>query len=205
MKIKIRISKILQIGLLLTFFLPFFPTGCEEKKAVETASYQIQNDSLNEIETIIESQSNINDTLIENKKINEIDKPKEEITISEKISSKSKILKMLLRPNNNYSGIATIIDFFSLIEFGYGLGIGIVLFLFALIVKFKDFNSIFLYLNLTGILMIIISKSPFNFFNDDKLWGYWVCLICGLIIMIYDIFILYESKKSNKTIAQHHL
>jgi hypothetical protein len=35
MKTRIRYSKLLQIGLLLTFFLPFFPQGCEQKQAVE--------------------------------------------------------------------------------------------------------------------------------------------------------------------------
>ncbi|HEY6915931.1 MAG TPA: hypothetical protein VI413_14735 [Paludibacter sp.] len=205
MKNSVKYSKILQIGLLLTFFLPFFPHGCEPKKAEEMSmsdSTQVIIDSASQERSKLilanKQSDSIKTTAIENVSDTKdqspnIDSDKE---LTTKISQKSSILKLLLRPNDNYTGIASLIDFFSLVEFGYGLAIAFILWLISLITKLKDFNSIFLLINIIGLAFLSVSHS-LNVFNDRRLWGFWVCLIWAVAMIIYDSIILFKRKKNN--------
>jgi hypothetical protein len=66
MKTRIKYSRILQIGLLLTFFLPFFPQGCEPKKVEEPPtpdSTVITADSLKQDSSQLAKQKEKSDTL----------------------------------------------------------------------------------------------------------------------------------------------
>lgn len=185
MKTSVKYSKILQIGLLLTFFLPFFPQGCEPKKAEEMSvpdSTEVVIDSAAQDRSRLildnEPSDSIKTTVIKNvsdtkDQSHDTDSDK---GLTAKISQKSAFLKLLLRPNNNFTGIASLIDFFSLVEFGYGLGIAFILWLISLIIKLKDFNNIFLLINIIGLVFLSVSHS-LNVFNDRRLWGFWVCLI----------------------------
>lgn len=207
MKTRIKYSRILQIGLLLTFFLPFFPQGCEPKKVEEPPtpdSTVITADSLKQDSSQLAKQKEKSDTLktvvFENTTQN-TDKTKttnEDNELSTKISQKTTFLRFLLRPNNDYTGIASIIDCFSILEFGYGLGIAFILWLIALIVKIKDYNNIFILLNIVGLLFMFWTHSMYNIMSEKRLWGFWVCLIWSVIMIIYDAIILLEIEKEQK-------
>jgi len=208
MKTVIRYSKLLQIGLLLTFFLPFFPQGCEPKKAEEAPNV---DSTIVAVDTVRQDSSDLAqgnkqaDTLktaaVENTAHN---KDKSEVTtddseLSTRFSKKSTILKFLLRPDNNYTGIASLIDCFSLLEVGYGLGIAFILWLIALIVKLKDYNNIFILLNIVGLVFMFGSHS---ILSEKRLWGFWVCIFWCAAMILYDSIILLKIRKErNKTSA----
>ena len=207
MKTSIKYSKILQIGLLLTFFLPFFPQGCKPKRAEEAPSTDttfVSVDTLKQENIALIQQNKQSDTtkaaIFENSTqiTNKTEVEEEGNELSTKISNKSPILKLLLRPNDNYTGIGSLIDFFIYLEFGYGLGIAFILWLIALIVKLKDFNNIFVVINIIGLMFLSVSHS-LNIFNDKRLWGFWVCLIWSAIMIIYDSIILLKIRKERKT------
>jgi len=207
MKTSIKYSKILQIGLLLTFFLPFFPQGCKPKQAEEapnTDTTVVSVDTLRQENIALIQQSEQSDTtktaISENstQSTNKTEVEEEGNELSTKISNKSPILKLLLRPNDNYTGIGSLIDFFIYLEFGYGLGIAFILWLIALIVKLKDFNNIFVVINIIGLMFLSVSHS-LNIFNDKRLWGFWVCLIWSATMIIFDSIILLKIRKERKT------
>ena len=211
MKTVIRYSKLLQIGLLLTFFLPFFPQGCEPKKAEEAPNV---DSTIVAVDTVRQDSSDLAqgnkqaDTLktaaVENTAHN---KDKSEVTtddseLSTRFSKKSTILKFLLRPDNNYTGIASLIDCFSLLEVGYGLGIAFILWLIALIVKLKDYNNIFILLNIVGLVFMYGTHSMYNIMSEKRLWGFWVCIFWCAAMILYDSIILLKIRKErNKTSA----
>jgi hypothetical protein len=206
MKTSIKYSKILQIGLLLTFFLPFFPLGCNPKQAEEapnTDSTVVFVDTLRQENIALIQHSEQSDTtktaISENstQSTNKTEVEEEGNGLSTKISNKSPILKLLLRPNDNYTGIGSLIDFFTYLEFGYGLGIAFILWLIALIIKIKDFNNIFVVINIIGLMFLSVSHS-LNIFNDKRLWGFWVCLIWSVTMVIYDSIILLKIRKVRK-------
>ncbi len=205
MKTEIKLSKLLQIGLLLTFFLPFFPSGCESKKAEEVtnqdtafvAADTLRQDSIKQTDQTLDSDT-ITTTENTNQKSDTTKTATEDSNLSTKISKKSTVLKLLLRPNNNYTGIASLIDCFSLLGFGYGLGMAFILWIIALIVKLKDFNNIFILLNVVGLILMFYSHSISNIFNDERLWGFWLCICWSVIMTIYDCIILFKLRKLAK-------
>lgn len=206
METSIKYSKILQIGLLLTFFLPFFPQGCKPK---QTEDVHMSDSTFVFIDTLrqesialtqqVQQPDTTNSAIYENSSQNTNNNEVEEEGngLSTKISKKSMILKLLLRPNGNYTGISSLIDFFSALKIGYGLGIAFILWLIALIIKLKDFNNIFVFINVIGLICLTISDS-LNPFNDTRLWGFWVCLIWSTIMIIYDIIILLKIRRERQ-------
>ncbi len=205
MKTEIKLSKLLQIGLLLTLFLPFFPSGCEPKKAEEVTNQDtafvaidtLRQDSIKQTDQRLDSDT-ITTTENTNQKSDTTKTATEDSNLSTKISKKSTVLKLLLRPNNNYTGIASLIDCFSLLGFGYGLGMAFILWIIALIVKLKDFNNIFILLNVVGLILMFYSHSISNIFNDERLWGFWLCICWSVIMTIYDCIILFKLRKLAK-------
>lgn len=119
--------------------------------------------------------------------------PDREEELSKALSEKSPILKAILRPNDNYTGMASLIDFYSVFVLGYGLGIAFVLWIIALIIKLKDFNNIFILMNFVGLVCMSLSSSP-NIFVNKRLWGFWFCLIWCLLMIIYDLLLLKKLK-----------
>lgn len=210
MKKKIKLSIVLQIGLLFTFFLPFFPPGCmkkvEEAPAVDSTTVDsaivavdtVYNDSLSVDSTALvqEQVDTLKTATIANSEQNthNPESNHDNGELSERLSAKSKILKAILRPNDNYTGVAVFIDLFSFLQFGYGLAIAFILWLISLIIKLKDFNNIFIFINVLGTILLCFSHSLQIFSPDKRLWGFWVCLIWSILIIIYDYFILKKTK-----------
>jgi len=205
MKTSIRYSKLLQIGLLLTFFLPFFPQGCEQKQAVEAPmidSTVVAADAVRQDSIVLTAKNEQADTLktgalgntTQNTDKTGVTTDDNELSI--RISKKSAFLWLLLRPNNNYTGIASLIDCYSIMEFGYGMGIAFILWFIALIIKVKDYNNIFILLNILGLVFMYGTHSLFYIMNEERLWGFWVCIIWSSIMIIYDTLILLKIRRN---------
>jgi hypothetical protein len=241
MKVKIKISRILQVALLFTFFLPFYPEGCDGGKKAQEAKAKSDSiahvdsiahaDSLKLVDSLLRVNPKINlDSLykaqnkrvritdsinniqkrstysIQNKKSTSVIKPDsanqnnsdENSGISKRLSQKSKLLKLVLRPKDGYSGIGFILDeFIAYIVMG-GTITGFMFFLIAFIIKIKNFNNIFYLCNIIGLIMTFFNNpSTFTFFiGEGKLWGYWICIFFGIIMIAYDSILLWKLKKN---------
>ena len=210
MKKKINYSIILQIGLLLTFFLPFFPHGClkpeqaapaTDSVAVDTAHIVADSTSIDNSSTIdstslvknIEETDSVKSDSIYNSSHNTNNPSNEDKELSLILSNKSIILKCLLRPNNNYTGIATLLDTIGLFQYGFSLGLAFILWIISLVIKLKDFNNIYLFINILGTVLLFFSH-PLTICGDNKLWGFWVCLVWSILMTVYDLYILKKQK-----------
>lgn len=202
MKNKTAFSKWLQVLVLLTFLLPFFPKGCEPKKAEEaphvdsiqvakdTAGAGIAADSSSQlaIDSTNEDTTKVKTTSVANNE----DKDNDE-SPSEMISKKFKFLTPVLRPSGNYSGIGFTIEsiqYFML----FGTGLAFLLFVIGLIVKLKDYNSILHLVNDLGLIFLLFAYGG-NPLNQHPLWGYWVCLAFVIVMVVYDTVRQFRSKK----------
>lgn len=200
MKTQKRISILLQTVLLLTFLLPFFPEGCTEKKAEPASNVPADSTCVaSQVDTLAEhvidkvSKVNIDSATIGTQSYTS----NQDSTLTQKISAKSNVLKILLRPDEKYTGIGYLIEMSFYWQLGIGLAIAFILWIISLIIKCKDFNNIFQLNNLIGLIMFFISKSGFNITNDSRLWGFWVCFTLGLVMFVYDTFVLLRQKKKD--------
>lgn len=198
---KFNISKYLQVGLLFCFLLPFFPQGCQQKMEESSIENTVDEESIDEEIVDEEIEDNAENTMesfplnAENK--NEIDtetEEKNEEVPSMRIAQKSNLLRYVLRPNDNYTGVATLIDLIPFINLGYGLGIAFILFFLALVIKFKDFNNIFILLNVLGLIFLSFSHST-DLFSSKRLWGFWFCLAWCVLMIMYDLILLKKIKQ----------
>ena len=238
MKAIVQISRFSQIILLLTFFLPFFPKGCGDSNSCSAREKffadSIKADSIRHefVDSILRVHPNANiDSFlnVRNKDLPKVDsvnfkENSDSITsqtdtinqknnsdkteLSKKLSLKSKFLGILLRPNDNFTGIGFMIDAFLAYLLFFGVWTSFLFFILGLVLKFKDFNSIFILINIVAWILLLFTNPRTNLnlneidmnIWEDKLWGYWVSLGFGLILIIYDSIILVQIKK-NKTSA----
>jgi hypothetical protein len=213
MRNQIRISKYLQVLVLLTFLLPFFPKGCEQKKSDE-AMVMKQIKEVKPVVTVSETENGaaVNGGLLQPNKtfpsdsisidslmtLSEEATPKSEkqLTMTEKLSAKSPLLKLILLPSTNYSGLGYVMDMLES-SIGYanqfGVVIGFMFLLLGLIIKLKDFNNLFMFFNALAIPMVFVTK-PMLFAGSTRLWGFWVCLGLMVIMLAYDLYVLVTKK-----------
>ena len=72
--------------------------------------------------------------------------------------------------------------------------------------KFKTYGCLFHYVNLAAFIFLLFSNSITDYGNthgnlnfiEDKLWGFWICVSIGILLIIFDSFILIKMRK-NKT------
>jgi hypothetical protein len=123
----------------------------------------------------------------------------DEEDLSERLSNKSSILKFLLRPNDNYTGIGYTLDVFQKL-FGFGVAISFILLIIGLIIKIKDYNNIFHFINSVALIILFLTKPAL--YTDSKLWGFWVCLTLGFVLLAYDTVVLILIKKNRKKLKE---
>jgi hypothetical protein len=202
MKNKTAFSKWLQVLVLLTFFLPFFPKGCESKKAEEAPkadSIKVATKKTTENITVDSSkQLAIDTTNIDtvNVKTTSAATNENKVTdesLSETIMKKYKFLTPVLRPAGNYSGIGYVIDSIQYFVL-FGAVLAFLLFIIGLFVKLKDYNSIFHLVNDMALISLIFAYGS-NPLNPKPLWGYWVCMALAVIMVVYDTIRMFKSKK----------
>jgi hypothetical protein len=225
MKTKVRISKIISILILLSFLLPFYPSGCAGlgPSAAEKAE-KAKNDSI----AVAAKEETIKDSLasigILNKDsleaaINKAGKKdsctccateakdslstpsgssnSNDFTITDRLAKSSKIAKVLLRPNNNYSGLGFLIDYFlAWISYSGTIIAFICLVVVLCLKKSFDKNRIVINsLNFINILLLYFANNP-EIFLDVRLWGFWICFSLAIMVAIFDLVITIKSKKA---------
>jgi len=187
-----KINLLIHLIVILTFMLPFFYIGCEREKQNEVVP---TNDTL--VETFIEPKNEVvptNDTLVET-----ITDPKNEMTkeksLSEAIAIEYPIFRYILTPREEaLSGLAVIINYFTFANFLFMFVLAFTV-LISVLSKLleKQALKIFLFIDTVSLILLIFSESPA--WNNDKLFGYWVCMIFILLLVLHDIYRIKITKR----------
>ncbi len=188
-----RKSVLFQVGLLLTFLLPFYHQGCQDEVSKEN--------SVEEVSIGIDSISLNKDSVIVNKNTDSIVKPivnieDNKITSSDLVEKENTTLyEQLLKPNGNHTGIAYILEAgLSMLIYSSPL-YSFIFLIFGLVLKFRNFNLNFKWINLLGFLFHLLS--PFLLVGGilgDILWGYYICTIWWIAMLANDYYILNKNK-----------
>jgi len=186
-----RISIVLQVLIVFSCLLPFYPTSCSQKQIESKLA-----DSIAVLDTFAVNSNQ--DTILESLDTASIfsdnmqSDTANEIKLTDELAAKSKLYKMILRPNNNYSMLGFIID--NLESLFYGLA-AFVLILLILIIILKAFGYILLsvIINISCLLMLLFYNPMFLL--GRKLWGSYVMMSLLLITIILDIYIWRKSKQ----------
>lgn len=192
------ISKALQIVVLVSFFLPFFPKGCESKQAENTPAkattiVEPDNTAIDTTTALVDT-CNIDtavQTVPQNASKNTVEH--DDGSLSSAISKNVPALKPVLRPSDNFSGLGMALDIFQYFQI-LGVAFALLLFVVGLIIKLRDFNSAFHITNILALFFLTFAQSS-NVFYPAKLWGYWVCLCLSVGLVIYDTFLILKGKQ----------
>jgi len=201
MKKDLLFSKLIHALLIMSFILPFFFTGCEQKEEIVTASenefYKI--DSSNSITDANADTSSIliNESINTNTETRENNNDNDESSFSEELSKNNKLLEFILTPNENtYTGFGTIVDTFPYFSF-FSITISFIILLITFISKIIESNhtkSIVLNEVISLIFLIMTNKGVFA---EKKLYGFWITIILFVIIIFYDYYLLTTKRKDN--------
>jgi len=205
-----KISRYLQIILLLTFFLPFFPSGCIESSYEDSVdSLEVTEAPVSQIDSSCTDSSYITDTslsinpgidtltvdsLKDKSRSHDTSSNSAKETISDNLIKRVSFLKYFLKFDYKYSGIGYIIDTILLMVIGFGIIISFVLWLIGLFLKNKG-NKWFHVLNIAGLLLFYITNPIVVGFYNQKLWGYWVCFWWAVAMIILDLYIFFKMRK----------
>jgi len=181
------------------FLLPFFYDSCTNEKKPEEAFIDTSVVVV-PVGTTLDSMSQKNNS-VDSTKITSIDTTATEPTnqkdelLSETIIKKYPILEPILIPDTGiHTGLATIINTIKFLSL-FVATITFLLLSIGLLAKLIDKNAVktFLLLEICAIGFLLIACPPF--FGHDKLWGYWLCILCMSTITILDAYIVYKQKR----------
>jgi hypothetical protein len=217
MKINLRISKIINILLLTSFLLPFYPTACGTSKAQKAeiakqdsiaiaAKEQAILDSIAALEnmkadSIVSSKAEIirtsKDSICNTSKVDSTNNIKS-LTTTDKLKG-NKLIYNILRPNNHYSGIGYIIDLFFQYVGYCGTMTAFLLIIISLMLKTSYQLNKFIVINFMNIISLILMYFTQNFGDiaDEKLWGFWICFFLMISQTITDLGVTIKNKNSH--------
>jgi uncharacterized membrane protein len=184
--------------------LPFFYDSCSNEKKPENISADSAAVVI-PVDTLIEDSILQNNNSTDSTKLISIDTTVLEPTnqkdefLSETIIKKSPILKLILTPNKNtYTGLATIINTIPFVSL-FASTITLLLLLIGLLSKLIDKKAIkiFLILEICAATFLFIA-SPYMIFDYEILWVYWMCMVCIIVLILIDAYILYKQKRKEK-------
>lgn len=181
------------------FLLPFFYDSCSNEKKPEDASadstamvipVDTLTDSISLKNTLLNSAntSTIDTTTVESKN------QKDEL-LSETIIKKYPIFTPILIPSTGtHTGLATIVNTFQYVCL-FAATIAFLLLLIGVMAKLIDKKAIkiILLLDVFATAFLFIACPPF--FGHDKLWGYWLCIVCISMLTILDAYIVFKKTK----------
>ena len=111
---------------------------------------------------------------------------------------KHSFLKPVLEPYDGHSGIGFMIDYWFCFIYLFGVYVSFLLSLFVFLFKLIDYNRYLvsnIIISLSGFIFLFNTYgSSFNY--GSYLWGYWVCLLIWILLLIFDIIILGLVKKN---------
>lgn len=216
--------KLLQIILILTFFLPFFPQGCENKeqqqeqeyldslrvadsinlvisrKSVDSrdidSTFQNVNEKKMDTNGLVSSQPKLsNSDAIPTARESNSKSDESNDSYSQEFSKGNKILKLLLRPGKNVTGIAYVIDTFLDVINYFGITIAFLLWIVALLLRLTN-NSGSITFNIVGLILFYFTGFYSTFTNTStELWGYWVTFSFAALIIVLETVKLIRNKK----------
>jgi hypothetical protein len=200
-----RLSRLLQIGLLLTFFLPFFrqcsPLTGQSEREIEIMRNEDSLKTVAFIDSIksVNPNCNIDSALEARFNPYQTDSVKNDtLTIEKKGKSEDcivyKWIKRILNPNDNISGVGYFVSTIVWIIYYGGTSLALILWIIASILKFKK-RKLFHTINITGLILFFltyIDKVHYEF----KLWGYWVCFIWAILMIVLDLIIEIKDRKN---------
>jgi hypothetical protein len=174
----IKLTKLIQALLLVAFLLPFTPESCSTPKHNIISENSTQGDPANQKQA----------QKLKAKKYSET-------PVSERIIATVPVLKPVIRPNNNFSGIGYMLDNYSFFTNFSAIYLSFFVTLLGLLVLLlRDMHNrmVFTVLSLTGFLSLLV-------FNSDQslgtpLWGYDVALSLYLIQAILALYIYMKGQ-----------
>ncbi len=205
-------SKLLHLFCIFCFLLPFFFTGCDSSESsLPVDSTSIDKTSIdtlrNDIVSSVDS-SKLKSSLKEDSTTKEIEKSYEKIStesdkkdksLTMEICDKYSFFKLVLMPEKDtYTGFGSVINLIPHIPF-YSIMIAFIFLLFGLIIKFIEKESLKINFLVDLIIVLCLILSVGIGFNSESLWGYWFALGVHSILLLFDLYILIDSK-SKKTI-----
>lgn len=197
-----KLNLVIHCIVILTFLLPFFYTGCgraEDNQGVSIATDSLATDSVatEVFENQPDSSNTIsNDTLI-NKDITNISSKDtlSDKSLSIRLAYKYPFLKIILTPKDEeVSGLGVIINYCEYIPFLLMLVLSftIIISLISKIIE-KQALKLFIFIDSLSFILLIFSASPA--WNNERLWGYWVCLTSIMLLVIHDIYKIKITKR----------
>ncbi len=196
MKIHQKLAQAIRILTLCAFALPFFYTGCMEKKdeaggeAIIDSTAAVVEEPL---KTEIDSSSTATDTTVAVVQKDTIDT--KERTLSSELSLKYSLLRPFLESKEcTFSGLAmavNVIPFLGTIAFF----VAFLLFVMGLIIKYFDSKAIIsVFIIDSTALAFLLVANPASF-NWERLWGAWVCYVLAILLVFYDLFFILKKTK----------
>ena len=214
-----RISKLLNVLVLLTFLLPFFYTGCSpsaeeisEKAKMDSiriadslsqlpnyVDTSLQTINVEELKSVDFSQNFtiVCDTILNNQEEVKISSSKSEKdkSFSDKIIEKYAFLKPILIPKTStYTGLGVVVNLLEFFGF-ISLFLSFIILFINFLIKYIDKKSIRTIVLLdVFILLGIYFSTGFCLWGCQELWGYWVSVTFASILLIFDLYVLVLEK-----------
>jgi hypothetical protein len=186
--------------------MPFFYTGCESRpalgttEAMETSTDNSPSDSMNIVDTSYTESITIDSTILDsgNSKSQENTKSMDDETLSRQLSIRARFFKMLLEPEEyRYTGLGAVVNTLPYIAY-YSIFNAFVLIFSSLLIKlFKPIiNLSLLTIEVLGFLFLFMSQ--FWDWNNEILYGYWITLSLIFLIILIDMVLFYQNRKTLK-------
>jgi hypothetical protein len=214
MKNLIRTSNILQVILFLSFFLPFFKscdTDVSKQKEMEEELLKSKIDSTQLMDsTNIVIDSTQNNVLINNPSAIEklrIPDQKASSNLTDSLCKNNRTIATLLRPNNDYSGMGYILDYFKFYFLQFGILSTFILLLLSLIIRLVSFRKFILpclILNTSGLIFLILTNPFTTLFEEVILWGYITSIVIFAFSIVLDIILFIKLRNINKPADNGH-
>jgi hypothetical protein len=108
-------------------------------------------------------------------------------------------LSPLLTPYEGHSGYGYMIDYWYSFVYMFGIYVSVLLSLFVLIFKWMDYSRYRIANILLGLVGWVLLYNTYGtaFHYGRFLWGYWLCLLFWVLLLLFDIWLAWVGKKSN--------
>ncbi|MDB5256126.1 MAG: hypothetical protein JWM14_821 [Chitinophagaceae bacterium] len=203
-------SRILQFSIVLSFLLPFFFVGCDQKTDESASVYDstvVATDTLSKdvLDTLHEKNTSSDSSTINTTQTTDTIGTGPTAAVSEendKSFSKELVreyewLSPILIPSPEvYTGIALVINLGSEAIF-INIFFAFLLILICLSIKFLEKYAIRTQILINMLALAFLYVYIPTFLSGERLWGFWVCFTLILVTIANDIYRLIEQRRKN--------